>query len=98
MIAPDSEVVNDGPTASSEESRSSVGVITVPFLSPLRRWPFVDEFQRLLDQDLAGHLAKRRARDVFVPRETLKIDLRQDVAEGVVGQAEQEVMLPAHLA
>src|SRR4051794_10004686 len=55
-------------------------------LSTVRPGGFVDEFERLLDQDLARHLSQRGARDVLVPGEALEIDLRQDVAEGVVRQ------------
>jgi hypothetical protein len=54
-----------------------------------------DELRRLFDEDLAGLLAERRAGDVGVSWEAVEIDFGQDVTQGVVGQAEQEVVLAA---
>ena len=63
----------------------------------IRRRRSVDQVQSLLDQVLAGHLAQGGPRDILVPREAREIDLGQDGAERVNGQAEEETVLPAHL-
>jgi hypothetical protein len=57
----------------------------------------VDQGQGLLDQDLAGHLAQGSPRHIHIRREAHEIDLGQDLAERVIGQAEEETMLPGHL-
>src|SRR5829696_4299327 len=57
-----------------------------------------DELEGFFDEDFAGHFAERHARYVIVSRKALEIDLRQDVAEGVIGEAEEEVVLAAHFS
>src|SRR5260370_38790854 len=59
---------------------------------------FVDEVQRFFDQNLAGHFTQRSSRNILIAWKALKIDLREDVAEGVVRQTEQQVVLAVHLA
>src|SRR5208337_5249399 len=69
-----------------------------PGFSVIRRWRLLDELECLVDEDLAGQFAQRGPRDVVVTWKAPEIDLGEDVAERVVGQAEEEVLRPVHLA
>jgi hypothetical protein len=52
----------------------------------------------MVDEDLAGFFAQGGAGDVGVAGEAVEVYLGEDVAQGVVGEAEEEVVLAAHLA
>src|SRR5690606_23653243 len=67
-------------------------------LCPVGRGGFFDELQGIVDQDFARHLARRRARDVVVAFEAVEVFFGEDVAEGVVRKAEQQVVLALHLS
>ena len=56
-----------------------------------------DQFEGVLDQDFAGHFAERRLGDVFVALEAVEVDFGEDVAEGVVREAEEQVVLSLHV-
>src|SRR5258706_14228485 len=56
------------------------------------------ETQRFLNVDLSCFLTETRAGHVVVDFETVPIHAREDVAEGVVGQSEQQIMFAAHVA
>src|SRR5579859_6552744 len=66
--------------------------------APARPWACFEQLKPLLDQNLAGHLAQRRARHVLVARETVEIDPGQDIAESIVREAEEQVVGAVHLA
>src|SRR5215467_14175044 len=59
----------------------------------LRLGAVVHELKGLINQDSAGSLAQAGARNVIVPFEAVVIFLGKDVAERVIGQAEQQVVL-----
>src|SRR6266700_4201070 len=65
---------------------------------PLWRRTFAYELKGFVNQYLTRALTEAGARDVGVAFETIIILLRQNVAERVVGEAEKQVVLPAHLA
>ena len=62
----------------------------------LRRRGISDQFQSILDEDLARHFPKRRAGHVFVALEAVEIDLGEDVAEGIVREAEKKRVVGVH--
>jgi len=59
-------------------------------------WPGegVEEFEALFDEDFA----EGGSDDVVVSLEAVVIDFGEDVAEGVIGEAEEEVVPAVHLA
>jgi len=79
----------DGPRKSFDSQQPGILVI--------RRWRLLDELECLVDEDLAGQFAQRGPRDVVVAGKAMEIDLGEDVAECVVGQAEEEVLRTVHL-
>ena len=58
----------------------------------------VEQAEGFFDEYLAGHFAEGGSRDVVVPVEAVVIDFGEYVAEGVVGEAEEEVVPAVHLA
>src|SRR6266700_1765771 len=65
---------------------------------PLWRRTFTYEPKGIVNQYLTRALTEAGARDVGVTFETIIILLRQNVSKRVVGEAEKQVVLPAHLA
>src|SRR4029453_3603584 len=67
-----------------------------------RRWGlsfhFVEQGQRLLNQNLPRSLAQGGATDVIVSAESSPVLLGQDVTKGVIGQTEQKIVATPHLA
>src|SRR5690349_6157002 len=56
------------------------------------------QLEPFVDQDLAGHFAERRSGHIVVAREAVEVYFGQNIAEGVVGEAEEQVVGAAHFA
>ena len=72
-------------------------VAPASFLGSFRRRRFRDQLQRFVDVDFARHFPKAGPRDVVVNLKAVPIDTSENIAKGIVGEAEQEVMLSADL-
>src|SRR5947209_18889145 len=59
---------------------------------------FVNKLEGLLLEYLSGAFSKTGARDVSISFEAVEVLFGEDIAERVVCQPEQQIVLPAHFA